>query len=261
MFEKCKVCDLLGVDTVPCLHPRYKDDCVCPLPVYEARKEEKKCNCDNCTCEEDDTCDCFGKREAVVTMPEFFPVSFDCGCDNEKGCDCGTKSRKNKKQASWDKYFMAMCEVTATNGKCFSRKIGAVIVKDKAVLSSGYNGPPRGIPQCYEKLNLEQGLMQLEEPCCPRQKLGAKSGTMLNLCYAQHAERNAITQAARNGTSINGATLYLNDTIPCKDCLGAIINAGIVEIVCTKLTYYDADDQGKWLLDNCDILVRVPYGE
>lgn len=237
----CKKCaDFYNAGSNACIHPRYNTARICPLPKVPLR------------------------LDGVGELPPGSVIHAPKGKDLQTfGMEIAqtNNSVKHSRQAVWDEYFMTMCEVVATNVKCYSRQIGAVIVIDKAIISTGYNGPPRGIPQCYEKLNLERGLEQLEEPCCPRQKLGADSGTMLELCYAQHAERNAITQAARNGTSIKGATLYLNDTIPCKDCLGAIINAGIAEVVCTKLEYYDANNQGEWLVNNADLIVRVPYAK
>ena len=279
-----------------CKHPRYNGDGKCPLPKIP-RLALDECNCTHeCSCLYDDG-NVKANRDSVILIDDINEESTPAKLAKTRKWiaelsevdqaikdttwgrpipDIGVRGfnppkhydydmplivddMQEAKQAQWDAYFMAMCEVTAKNSKCFSRQIGSVIVKDKSLLSSGYNGPPRGVPQCYEKLNVENNIERNNEPCCPRQKLGAPSGTMLELCYAQHAERNAITQAARNGTAINGATLYLNDIIPCKDCLGAIINAGIIEVVVTKLKYYDADKQGEWLLTNSNITVREAY--
>ena len=130
------------------------------------------------------------------------------------------------KQQRWDQYFYSICNVVGSNSKCLSRQIGAVLVKDKVIICTGYNGPPRGIPHC-------------EGDICPRRKLGFKSGEGLEKCPAAHAERNAIIQAARLGIKVKDSVLYLNTSIPCKDCLIEIINAGIIEVVCTEDKLYD----------------------
>lgn len=126
----------------------------------------------------------------------------------------------------WDAYFLSICNAVGSNSKCMSRKIGAILVRDKVVICTGYNGPPRGIAHC-------------EGEECPRRTAGYKSGEGLHLCPAAHAERNAIVQAARLGIQTKEATLYLNTGVPCKDCLIEMINAGISEIVCTNIFFYD----------------------
>ena len=118
----------------------------------------------------------------------------------------------------WDKYFLDICNAVALNSKCHSRQIGAILVRDKVVICTGYNGPPRGFPHC--------------EGSCPRRRLGYDSGQGLHLCPAAHAERNAIDQAARLGIKTAGATIYMNCPMPCKDCLITLIQAGIEEVVC-----------------------------
>jgi dCMP deaminase len=120
---------------------------------------------------------------------------------------------------NWDRYYLEICEAVALNSKCFSRHIGAIIVRDKVVICTGYNGPPRGFPHCKDS--------------CPRRRLGYDSGQGLHLCPAAHAERNAIDQAARLGIATAGATIYMNCPVPCKDCLITLIQAGIEEVVCT----------------------------
>jgi dCMP deaminase len=89
---------------------------------------------------------------------------------------------------------------------------------------------------------------------CPRKLLGYTSGTHMELCPAQHAETNAISNAARLGVSVLGTTLYMNCIIPCKNCFGALINAGIREIVVDETTVYDKHTQ--FLIDNSDIVIR-----
>jgi dCMP deaminase len=89
---------------------------------------------------------------------------------------------------------------------------------------------------------------------CPRRVMGYKSGTHMELCPAQHAEENAVSNAARLGVSVLGSTLYMNSVIPCKNCFGTLINAGIVEIVVEEITVYDKLTQ--FLIDNSNIKIR-----
>jgi dCMP deaminase len=120
----------------------------------------------------------------------------------------------------WDKRFMDMAHLVATWSSCYqnNRKIGAVIVRDKRILTTGYNGAPSNVVSCVEKKE------------CLRRKLNIPSGTCQELCYAVHAEQNAIIQAARIGVSLNGATLYCTHQ-PCVICAKMIINSGINRIV------------------------------
>ena len=118
---------------------------------------------------------------------------------------------------SWDQYFMSIAKLASTRSTCLRRKVGAVIVKNKHILSTGYNGAPRGLAHC-----LEIG--------CLRDKLNIKSGTRHELCRAIHAEQNAVIQAAVSGVSIEGATMYCT-TFPCVLCSKIIINSGIKRIV------------------------------
>ena len=120
----------------------------------------------------------------------------------------------------WDYRFMEMAHIISGWTSCFApgRAIGAVIVKDKRIMTTGYNGAPAGMKTCKEKGE------------CLRQKLGIPSGTRAELCYAVHAEQNAIIQAARLGSSIDGATLYCTHQ-PCVLCAKMIVNAGIKRVV------------------------------
>ena len=118
----------------------------------------------------------------------------------------------------WDKYFMQMAELTATRSTCLRRNVGAVIVKDKHIVATGYNGAPRRVAHCDEKGG---GL---------REKLGIPSGERHELCRALHAEQNAIIQAATLGVSIEDSTIYITHQ-PCIICAKMIINAGITRIV------------------------------
>lgn len=119
---------------------------------------------------------------------------------------------------SWDEYFMQMAELTAKRSTCLRRNVGAIIVKDKHIIATGYNGAPKGLPHCEELGG------------CLRQKLGVPSGERHELCRALHAEQNAIIQAATLGQSIEGATIYVTHQ-PCIICAKMIINAGIERIV------------------------------
>lgn len=114
-----------------------------------------------------------------------------------------------------DDYFMQIAEVVASRSTCLRRKAGAVLVKDKRILSTGYNGVPKGLPHC-------------EVTGCPRKDY--PSGTHHELCRAVHSEQNAIVQAAIHGVSIEGATLYCTHQ-PCTLCTKMLINAGIKRVV------------------------------
>ena len=120
----------------------------------------------------------------------------------------------------WDHRFMEMARVVATWTSCFApgRAIGAVIVKDKRIMTTGYNGAPAGMRTCAEKGE------------CLRRKMNIPSGTHAEICYAAHAEQNAIIQAAKLGISIDGATLYCTHQ-PCSMCAKMIINSGIRRVV------------------------------
>ena len=120
----------------------------------------------------------------------------------------------------WDARFMEMARLISTWASCYKqeRKIGAVIVRDKRILTTGYNGAPAGIRTCMERGE------------CMRQRLGIASGTRHEMCYAIHAEQNAIIQAAKLGVSIEGSTLYCTHQ-PCVICAKMIVNAGIERVV------------------------------
>lgn len=117
----------------------------------------------------------------------------------------------------WDHYFMEMAEIAKTRSTCCRRQVGAVIVKNKRILATGYNGAPSGTAHC-----LDIG--------CIREKMGIPSGQRHELCRGLHAEQNAIIQAAYHGVSIEGATLYVT-LQPCVLCAKMAINAGIKKIV------------------------------
>jgi len=120
----------------------------------------------------------------------------------------------------WDARFMELAGVISSWASCYKpdRKIGAVIVKNKRIVTTGYNGAPAGIKTCMERGE------------CLRNRLGIQSGTRAELCYAIHAEQNAIIQAAKLGSSIDGATLYCTHQ-PCVICAKMIVNSGISRVV------------------------------
>jgi len=119
---------------------------------------------------------------------------------------------------SWDEYFMEMATLTSKRSTCMRRQVGAVIVQDKHIIATGYNGAPRGIKHCEERGG------------CLREKLNVPSGERHELCMALHAEQNAIIQAATLGQSIEGGVIYVTHQ-PCVICAKMIINAGIKRIV------------------------------
>lgn len=138
-----------------------------------------------------------------------------------------------------DEYFMEMAYLASKRSTCLRRKVGAVIVKDKRVLSTGYNGAPKGLKHC-------------KEVGCLREKNNINSGERHELCRGVHAEQNAIIQAAIFGISIRDSTLYATNH-PCVLCSKMLINSDIKEIV------YEGgytDDLSKKLLKESNILVR-----
>ncbi len=120
-------------------------------------------------------------------------------------------------RVSWDDYFMEITRVVATRSTCLRRHVGAILVKDRHIIATGYNGAPRGLAHCAEV-------------GCLRTQQGVASGERHEFCRALHAEQNAIIQAAVSGVSIEGATLYVN-VFPCSLCAKMLINSRIERIV------------------------------
>lgn len=120
-------------------------------------------------------------------------------------------TRKSK-----DIYFSEIADLVSSRSTCIRNQVGAVIVKDSKILSTGYNGAPKKLPHC-------------EDVGCIRDELGIKPGERHELCRGLHAEQNAIIQAAFHGVSVNGAKIYCT-TRPCSICTKMLINAGIYEI-------------------------------
>jgi len=165
----------------------------------------------------------------------------------------------------WDSYFLNVCEVVASNSMCMSRHCGAVLVREHSIIATGYNGPPRGVPHCgadrikYDH-NLRDRMTRSIDPTvidvnrCPRKVMGYKSGDGLDFCPSTHAEQNCIAHAARLGVNTNHTELFVNDQIPCKICLGILINAGISCITVTRMEPYD--DESPYLISYSPIIIR-----
>ncbi len=139
-------------------------------------------------------------------------VSYSSSCLNILFC-----WESDYMRPSWDEYFMEIAEVVKTRSTCLRRQVGAIIVKDKQILSTGYNGAPTGLKHCGET-------------GCIREQLEVPSGERHELCRGLHAEQNAIIQASLHGVKIEGATIYVT-TQPCVVCAKMIINSGIKEVV------------------------------
>jgi len=124
---------------------------------------------------------------------------------------------RNYRRPPWDEYFMEIARVVAMRSNCLKRRVAAIIVKDRRIISTGYNGTPRGTKNC-------------NEGGCPRCGRMASSGTDLEECYCSHGEENAITQAAYHGVNLANSTIYSTFS-PCLICTKMIINSGICEVV------------------------------
>ncbi len=149
-------------------------------------------------------------------------------------------TQEQTKRPDWDEYFMDIAHVVAKRGNCCRRKVAALIVRDRRIISTGYNGTPRGIDNCYEG-------------GCPRCASDAPSGESLGECICAHAEENAIVQAAYHGISVNQGVLYCTLS-PCLMCTKMIINAGIKEVVYD--TEYHFSEQARSLFSSSGIICR-----
>lgn len=148
------------------------------------------------------------------------------------------------KRLSWDEYFIGIAEATANRSTCLRHQLGAVLVKDRRILGTGYNGAPRGLPHCVDV-------------GCMRDKLKIPSGTMHELCMAVHAEQNAVIQAALHGASTEGSEMFITHA-PCAVCTKIMINAGVKRIVYRN---HYPDDFAKKLLKQAKIKVVLLNGK
>jgi dCMP deaminase len=126
-------------------------------------------------------------------------------------------NKRTDPRPSWDDYFMEIAQVVSKRSNCTRRHVAAIIVKDRHILSTGYNGTPHGVKNCFDG-------------GCPRCSGDVASGTHLEECLCVHAEQNAICQAAFFGHAIKDATIYITIS-PCLTCAKLIINSGIKEVV------------------------------
>jgi len=140
----------------------------------------------------------------------------------------------------WDEYFLSIAQVVASRSNCVKRHVGAIIARDKRIVSTGYNGTPRGVRNC-------------NEGGCPRCNAFGESGARLDLCLCSHGEENAIIQAAYHGVSVRGGTLYTT-FFPCMLCTKLIINAGLAEVVFNAA--YALDEVAAALLREAGVKVR-----
>ncbi len=127
--------------------------------------------------------------------------------------------RLTQSRPAWDDYFMEICHVVAKRATCLRRKVGALLVRDRRILATGYNGPPKGLAHCDERGG------------CLRQQRGIPAGERLELCRALHAEQNAIVQAAIHGVALEGPVTCYVTTQPCVTCAKMLINANVTRIV------------------------------
>jgi len=186
-------------------------------------------------------------------------------------------------QEEWDKYFLRLAREAGSNSKCLSRKIGALLVQGKRIVATGYNGPPEGIFHCDsnaafarafdtgKEIVLQESYVQKDDTSvhflvdvgenwkplvgdCPRKLAGISKGEGLEYCPAVHAELNVLLTAGRYGTPTEGGTLVCYCPPPCKDCIKAIIQAGIKTIVCLTGPFYDS--MSEYLLEGSGIKLR-----
>jgi dCMP deaminase len=142
----------------------------------------------------------------------------------------------------WDEYFEQITRQVATRSTCLRRQVGAVIVLEKRILSTGYNGAPTGFAHC-------------RETGCLRTELGIPSGERQEICRGLHAEQNAIIQAALHGVSVAGADIYVT-LQPCLTCAKMIINAGLKRVVC--LNSYP-DDLARRFLEQAGVFLEIVH--
>ena len=145
-----------------------------------------------------------------------------------------------RRTSDWDQYFLNLARETATRSNCTRRQHGSVIVKNRRIRSTGYNGPPSGHPHC-------------DEGACPRATSDSPSGWEYDSCVAIHAEANAILYSSPEQRE--GASIYITG-VPCFTCAKLIANSGITEVVATGEVYEDWDRVRNFLID-CNVRVRL----
>jgi dCMP deaminase len=147
-----------------------------------------------------------------------------------------------KKRAEWDDYFMKIAETVATRATCDRKHVGAVIVVGKTIVSTGYNGSPRGMPHCDEVGHEMKDM-----------------GGRMSCVRTVHGEANALAQAARTGAKVEGGTLYTTAS-PCYDCLKLIINSGISRVVCKEFysSRYGMSGEMKAFADVAGVILEMP---
>ena len=155
-------------------------------------------------------------------------------------------------RTSKNEYFMQIAKLVADRSTCVRRKVGAVLVKDGYILSTGYNGSPSGLRHCTKET-------------CVRTRLNIPSAESPQLCRAVHAELNCIIQAARHGTSIEGNTTMYVTIFPCIECAKAVINAGIHDVVFLG-DYDESNEVRREIIEECDTIftkfaVQLEHGE
>jgi len=149
---------------------------------------------------------------------------------------------KMRSRIGWDQYFLGIASLVAERSTCLSRNVGAVLVKDRRILATGYNGAPAGLVHC---------------PFCIRKEAGIPSGERHELCRGLHAEQNCLIQCARNGVSTDGATIYVHGGTPCVICAKMLINAGVRHVVATERY---PDDLGLAFLEEAGVAVKISEG-
>ena len=152
-------------------------------------------------------------------------------------------AKKKDPRPCWDDYFLKIAHVVAERSNCCRRKVGAVIVKDNHIVSTGYNGTPYHTTNCFDG-------------GCPRCSSEHKTGEKLDECLCVHAEQNAICQAARLGNAIDGSYIYITCS-PCLTCLKLLINSGIRRVIFSEL-YRPYNEQEKDLIFQSGILLLTP---
>lgn len=138
------------------------------------------------------------------------------------------------------KYFFNIAQDVSYASTCLSRQVGSILVKDGIIVSTGYNGPARGVPHCYE--------------CARKSDPNYKSGMNLDICPAVHAEANCIASAARLGTSTLDSILFINTVVPCKSCISILINAGVKEVYAFDCFY---DGLSMYIVNSTDIIIHL----